>query len=82
MNNIDYIKERLNTLRVYLMMRTLILIAVTSGTISLSLKGAILNVNNIMNILFTMGLTLSIVLFISLVVYDLQIKKLTIKLEN
>ncbi|MEA3289131.1 MAG: hypothetical protein U9Q04_03020 [Campylobacterota bacterium] len=62
-------------------MRTLILIAVSSGTASLALKGANFNFDSVINVMFTLGILLSIFILILLTIYDYQIKNLTKKLE-
>ena len=69
MNNIDYIKEKLNTLRIEFMAHILVLIALGSGLSKMYLDGYTLQ-----NYTYTVGVVLFCIIFVSLVFVFLQLK--------
>ncbi len=81
MNNTDYIKEKLNTIRVEFMAKIFIIIAIGSGLSKLILNTT-QNIHNDQQFMFNIGLTICLILLL-LVIYDLfRLSKLTNKLKK
>jgi len=72
MDSIDYIKEKLNTLRIEFMAQILIIIALGSGLSKMYLNGAIFGLSNY---LYNFGIVMFCTIMINLIITIFKLNK-------
>jgi TM2 domain-containing membrane protein YozV len=78
MQNIEYIKEKLNTLRVEFMAHILVIIALGSGLSKMYLGGGVFTILN----LYSFGVIIFTIITINLIITYIKIDKETKKLKD